>query len=172
MRKIFFINFFVEIFSKPRFFQIHRGTEQRRIWYFVLFILCTGINNTNYDETLLLSILSKFKLTSLVVGVGNSDENIVKSLLQMPSIQETLEHFEINNLYLSKCSSVVELLIEFKRIKKVEIRWSCIKNYVGDDKLEECKLEFEQFVKKLKEKHSEIEIKICEYFDIFDHLDH
>ena len=89
--------------------------------FLILFILCRDINNTNFDETLLLDILSKFKLASLRVYVGDKDEDIFMSLLQMSSIQETLEHFEIDNLDIFKCTSVIELLVEFKRIKSVRI---------------------------------------------------
>ena len=80
-------------------------------------------------------------------------------LLQMPSIQETLEYFRINNLDIFKCTSVVEQLNEFKRIKRIEIFWWHSKN-VDEDKLEEWKLEIRQFEKKLKKKHSEINISI------------
>ena len=79
-------------------------------------------------------------------------------LLQMPSIQETLEHFRIHNLVISKCTSVIGLLVEFKRIKTVTIsrRYSA-----KDGKLEELILEIQQFKKELRKKHSEI--KICIY---------
>ena len=83
-----------------------------------MFILCSDVDNTSIDETLLLAILSKFKLTSLLVDYQGKDEYIFMPLLQMPSIQETLEHFTIERLDISKCTSVIELLVEFKRIKK------------------------------------------------------
>ena len=87
-----------------------------------MFILCSNINNANFDETLLLSILSKFKLTSLRIWDGNKDENIFMLLLQIPSIQDSLEHFYIRFLDISKCTSVIDMLFEFNRIKKIEIK--------------------------------------------------
>ena len=105
-------------------------------------------------NTLLKSILSKFELTSLVVRDGNKDEDIFMSFLQIVSIQETLEHFIIYSLYIFKCISVVEQLVEFKRIKAIRIE--CY--YSNDDKFEELKLDIKQFEKKLKKKCSEIEI--------------
>ena len=120
-----------------------------------MFIQCRGINTANYDETLLLSILSKFKLTSL--GVYWGDEDVFMQLLKIPLIQETLEHFTIERLDISRCTSVFELLVEFKRIKTIEIIWDYFKN---DDEFEEWKLEIEQFKENIKKKHSEIEIKI------------
>ena len=126
----------------------------------ILFILCSDINKTNYDETLLLAILSKFKLTSLrVLNLNwNKDEceDILMTLLQIPSIQETLEHFTIDFLDNSKYTSVFELLVEFKRIKRIKIG-IC---YSKDDKFEELKKEIKQFEKKLRKKHSENEIYI------------
>ena len=122
-----------------------------------MFILCSQINKTNYDETLLLSILSKFKLTSLVVCDGNKDKNIFMKLLKIPLIQETLEHFKIFGLISSKCIYVVELLVEFKRINTIGITWFYSKD---DDKIVEWKQEIRQFKKELKKKHSEIEIYI------------
>ena len=125
--------------------------------FLILFILCRDINNTNFDETLLLDILSKFKLTSLGVYVGDKDEDIFMSLLQMPSIQETLEHFEIDNLDIFKCTFVIELLVEFKRIKSVRINWL---HSLNDDELDEWKVKIEHFEEILKKKHSDIEINI------------
>ena len=124
--------------------------------------MCSNINSTNIDETLLLTILSKFKLTSLRVYNGDEDEFLYMQLLQMPSIQETLEIFTIYSLNIFKCTSIAELLVEFKRIKTITIEWL---HSLNDDKLEEWKLEIEQFENKLKEKHSEIEIDIY-YEDI------
>ena len=124
-----------------------------------MFTPCTGINNTNFDETLLLAILSKFKLTSLVVQNGDKDEYIFMSLLQMASIQETLDNFIIYELNIFKCTSVVDLLVEFKKIKTTVIYFSPFTN-IDKDKLEELKQEIWQFEKKLKKKHSEIEISI------------
>ena len=120
-----------------------------------MFILCSHIDNINFDETLILSILSKFKITSFVDRDGIIDENIFLSLLQIPSIQETLEHFRINNLDISKCTSVVDLLVEFKRINIVRI--GC---YYYDDGLDEWKQKIEQFKEIMKKRHSEIDIKI------------
>ena len=122
----------------------------------ILFILCRDINKTNFDETLLLAIFSKFKLTSLVVGFGNRDEYIFMRLLQMSPIQETLEDFTIYDLDISECTSVVELLVEFESIKTIKI----VFYFNDDDKLEEWKLKIEQFEKIMKKKHSEIYIDI------------
>ena len=119
--------------------------------------MCSNINSTNIDETLLLTILSKFKLTSLRVYNGDEDEFLYMQLLQMPSIQETLEIFTIYSLNIFKFTSIAELLIDFKRIKTITIEWL---HSLNDDKLEEWKLKIEQFENKLKEKHSEIEIDI------------
>ena len=85
------------------------------------------------------------------------------SLLKIPSIQETLEHFKIYNLDISKCTSVIDLFVGFKRIKRIEIFWYYSKD---EDKLEELKLEIEQFKRKLRKKHSEIQINIdyCEEY--------
>ena len=116
-----------------------------------------GINSSNFDENLLLAILSKFKLTSLEVWDGDKDEDILFSLLQMSSTQETLEHFRIFFLDISKCTYVVGLLAEFKRIKTIKITWNYSKY---NDKLEEWKLKIEQFKEILKIKHSHIEIDI------------
>ena len=118
------------------------------------FILCRGINSANYNGNRLLAILSKFKLTSL--GVYWGDEDIFMQLLKIPSIQETLEHFTIERLDISRCTSVFELLVQFKRLKTIEIIWE----YSEDDKLEECKQKIEQFKKNMRKKHSEIEIQI------------
>ena len=126
------------------------------IFIFILFILCSDINKTNFDEILLLAILSKFKLTSLKVRFRYKDENIFMQLLQMPSIQETLEHFRISNLDALECTSVFELLVEFKRIKTIKIEWE----YSDDDKIEELKQEIQKFKKELRKKYSEIEINI------------
>ena len=129
-----------------------------------MFILCIHINKTNYDETLLLDILSKFKLASLVVRNGDKDEDIFMQLLQIPSIQGTLEHLIIYFLDICKCTSVIDLFVEFKRIKTIRILyWEYSKD---EDKLEELKLEIEQFKRKLKKKHSEIKINInyCEEY--------
>ena len=122
-----------------------------------MFILCRGINTANYDETLLLSILSNFQLTSLRVHCTNKDENIFMQLLQIPSIQETLEHLYIYSLNIFECTSVIELLVEFKRIKTVKINLHYSKD---KDKIEELKQKIEQFKKELRKKHSEIEISI------------
>ena len=130
-----------------------------------MFILCSDIDNTNFDETLLLSIFSKLKLTSLEVWSGHKDKDILKLLLQTPSIQETLEHFRIDKLDIFKCFSFIELLVKFKRIKTVKIGWSNSKCY-SDDLLEELKLQIKQSEAKIKEKHSETKIKIYEYFNI------
>ena len=121
-----------------------------------MFILCSGINKTNFDETLLLSILSKFKLTSLRVWLRNKEEDIFMSLLQIPSIQETLEHFRISHLNIFKCTSVVGLIVEFKRIKTVKVLWDYSKN----EKYEEFKQKIQKFEKELRKKHSEIDISI------------
>ena len=122
-----------------------------------MFILCNDINKTNFDETLLLATLSKFKLTSLSAGCKGTDEDILITLLKTPSIQETLEHFNIYKLDIFEYISVIELLVEFKRIKTIEILfWE----YSEDDKLGELKLKIEQFEKKLRKKHSEIDIDI------------
>ena len=77
------------------------------------------------------------------------------SLLQTPSIQQTLEHFDISQLDISKCTSVIDLLVEFKRINIVRI--GC---YYYDDGLDEWKQKIEQFKEIMKKKHSEIDIKI------------
>ena len=122
-----------------------------------MFTLCTGINNTNFDETLLLSILSNFQLTSLRVHCTNKDENIFMQLLQIPSIQETLEHLYIYSLNIFECTSVIELLVEFKTIKTVKILLHYSKD---EDKIEELKQKIEQFKKELRKKHSEIEISL------------
>ena len=121
-----------------------------------MFILCSLINKTNYDGTLLFTILSKFNLTSLLVFDGYKDEDIFMQLLIMPSIQETLEHFSIISLNIIECTSVIELLVEFKRIKTIKLFWK----YSEDDELQEWKLEIKQIEKKLRKKHSEIEIDI------------
>ena len=124
-----------------------------------MFIQCSDMNNTSFDETLLSSILSKFRLTSLVVDCGSTDKGIFMQLLQMTSIQETLEHFRIKRLRISKCTPVIDILVEFKRIKAISI--TC--NYSKDDEesqLEEWKLKTKQFENKMKKKHSEIEIYI------------
>ena len=123
-----------------------------------MFTLCSDINNANFDETLLLSILSKFKLTSLVVRYEDEDEDFFMKLLKIPSIQETLEHFNIYDLYILKCASVFELLVEFKRIKTIWIVWQYSKAD-NNDELEEWQMEIKQFDKKMKKKHSEIKIK-------------
>ena len=78
-------------------------------------------------------------------------------LLKIPSIQETLEHFDIQQLDIFEFTSVVELLVEFESIKTVKILWK----YSKDDKLKELELEIGQFKKKLRKKHSEIDINIC-----------
>ena len=126
-----------------------------------MFTLCSTINKTNYDETLLSAILSKFKLTSLEVwNFGrNKDqyEYILMTLLQIPSIQETLEHFDIHGLDILGCTSIFELLVEFKRIKTVEIGLRYTKD---DDKLEELKQKIQKIKKEVRKKHSEIEISI------------
>ena len=119
-----------------------------------MFILCSEVNITNFDKTLLLAILSNFKLTSLAVHDGNED--ILITLLQIASIQETLEHFNIKRLNIFECTSVVDLLVEFKRIKTVRINWY----YFDDDTLEQLKLEIGQFKRKLRKKHSQIYIDI------------
>ena len=129
-----------------------------------MFILCSYIDDTNFDENLLLSILSKFKLTSLVIRDGNRDEYIFIELLQMPSIQETLEHFRIKSSNIFSCTSVIELLVELKKIKKIRIEWGYYKN-VEDNKVDEWKLKIEQFETKLKKKHSQIEIDIDIYYE-------
>ena len=121
-----------------------------------MFILCSNINNANFDETLLLAILSKFKLTSLRIWDGNKDENIFMLLLQIPSIQDSLEHFYIRFIDISKCTSVIDMLFEFNRIKKIEIKWG----YSKDDKLGELYREIKQSERKMRKKHSEIEIDI------------
>ena len=77
-------------------------------------------------------------------------------LLQMPSIQETLEHFDILKLDISKCTSVIDLFVEFKRINTIRIEWK----YSKDDKLEELKIAIKKFKKKLRKTHPEIEIDI------------
>ena len=79
------------------------------------------------------------------------------TLLQIPSIQETLEHFTISELDILGCISVAELLVEFKRIKTVTIRWL---RYYKADKIEELKQKIQKFKKELRKKHSEIEISI------------
>ena len=75
----------------------------------------------------------------------------------MPSIQETLEYFRIDLLDICNCTSVVELLFEFKRINIIKIEWLHSLNY---EELENLKQEIGQFEKKLRKKHSEIDIKI------------
>ena len=74
----------------------------------------------------------------------------------MSSVQETLEYFSIYWLYIFKCTSVIELLFKFKRFKSIKIRWY----YDSYDDLAEWKLEIEQFEKKMRKKHSEIDIDI------------
>ena len=118
-----------------------------------MFILCTCINSTNFDETLLLAILSKFKLTSL--EVRNGDEDIFMSLLQMASIQETLEHFKIKHLHISKLASVLYLLDEFNRINSIRIIWK----YYEDDKLEKLRPEVLQIIRKLRKKQLKFKIR-------------
>ena len=81
---------------------------------------------------------------------------ILMSLLQIPSIQETLEHIYIENQDISLCTSAFELLVEFKSIKTVKI----IRYYSKDDKLEEWKLKINQFEEILKKKHPKINIYI------------
>ena len=76
----------------------------------------------------------------------------------MDLIQETLESFTIDWLDISNCPSVVELLIEFKRIKTIRVRWHH-SNY-ENDAIEEYRLKIWQFEQKLKKKHSEINIYI------------
>ena len=90
----------------------------------------------------------------------NIDKGILMQLLQIISIQETLEHFSINSLDMLDCTSVTELLFEFKRIKTIEIIWHYLSNEYEDDELEEWKLEIKQFNKKMKMKHSQIDIYI------------
>ena len=128
-----------------------------------MLILCTGINNTNFDETLLLAILSKFKLTSLKVCNGDKDEDIFMSLLHTPSVQETLEHFRIEKLDIYKCSSVIDLLVEFKRIKTIIIEW----DYNARDKIKQWKQKIRQFEEIMWKKHSKIWISI-EYIHKID----
>ena len=128
--------------------------------FIILFILCSGINKTNYDETLLLTILSKFKLSSLGAfnGIKDNNEGILMKLLQIPSIQETLEHLFINCFYIFDRTSVIELLFELKAIKTLKIAYSeDIENY---DNYEKLILEIEQFEEKLKKKHPKTEILI------------
>ena len=122
-----------------------------------MFTLCRDTDNTNFDETLLLGILPKFKLTSLEDHDGIIDADILIELLQMPSIQETLEHFDIERLDISKCTSVVRLFLEFKRIKSIEIRLYSDDN---NDEVEEFKLKIEQFEGEIKKKHPGIYIYI------------
>ena len=121
-----------------------------------MFILCSDTDETDYDETLLLSVLSKFKLTSLEIEWDSRDEYIFTQLLQIASIQETLEDFRIEDLDASIYTSAVDLLVELKRIKTIWIRWM----YKSFDELEEWKPKIKQFKKKLRMKHSEIEIDI------------
>ena len=78
-------------------------------------------------------------------------------LLQIPSIQENLEHLGIDYLDFSKCTSVINLLAEFKRIKRIEIEWFYNDN---NDEVKEWKQKIKQFNKKMKKKHLEIEISI------------
>ena len=129
-----------------------------------MFILCSDINKTNYDETLLLSILSKFKLTSLEVLNLNQNkdkyEYVLMQLLQISLIQETLEHLSISELDILGCISVAELLVEFKRIKTVTIR---LLRYYKTDNIEELKQKIQKFKKELRKKHSEIEFCINYY---------
>ena len=82
-------------------------------------------------------------------------------LLQIPSIQETLEHFDIQQLDIFGCTSVAELLVKFKRIKTVKIEYL---SYSEADKIEEIKQKIQKFKKELRKKHSEIEIFIS-YFE-------
>ena len=107
-------------------------------------------------------------VTSLVVHNGDEDENIFMSLLQIPSIQETLDDFTIYDLDISECTSVVKLLVEFERIKTVKIEWL---HSLDDDEFEEWKLKIKQFEKILKKKHSQIHIYIgyrkINYYDSF-----
>ena len=86
-------------------------------------------------------------------------EDILMSLLQTPSIQGTLEHFSISHLDMFKCTSVIDMLVEFNRIKTVKIYWG----YSENDNFKKLKLEIKQFEKKLKKKHSEIQISINYY---------
>ena len=78
-------------------------------------------------------------------------------LLQTPLIQETLEHLYITFLDIFECTSAIDLIVEFKRIKTVEIHWE-YSEY--EDKLQELKLEIKQFEEKLRKKHSQIKIKV------------
>ena len=126
--------------------------------------ICRDIENTNYDEALLLEILLKFKLTSLTIHNGDRDENILNSLLKTHSIQETLEHFSIYNLGLSKCTDVIKLFDEFKRIKTITIIYHHPEADDGNKEIEEQKLNMEQLVDKMKQKHSKIEINIRNFY--------
>ena len=130
-----------------------------------MFILCNDIDCAYYDKTLLLSILSKFKLTSLEIDRGDRDEYMLMSLLQMTSIQETLEDVTIISLDIFKCTSVFELLAEFKRINVIRIGWSyddC------NDEVKEWKLKIKQFEEEMKKKNSEIYIDIdIDYKDYY-----
>ena len=123
-----------------------------------MFTLCNDIDKTEFDESILLVILSKFKLTSLRICELDEYvyENIFMPLLQLPSIQENLEHFETNERDIFECSSIFELLVEFKRIKTVKI----FIDYYNKDIIERLKQKIQKFKKELREKHSEIEISI------------
>ena len=81
-------------------------------------------------------------------------EYFLMKLLQIPSIQETLEHVFITQLYISICTSVIDLLVEFKRIKTVRINLL----YNDVDEIEEFKQKILKFMKELRKKHSEIQI--------------
>ena len=76
----------------------------------------------------------------------------------MPSIQETLEDFRIEKLDFSKCTSVFDLLVEFKRIKTITIKWNHDDN--NDEEEEEWELKTKQFEEEMKKKHPKIDIYI------------
>ena len=80
----------------------------------------------------------------------------------MPSVQKTLEHFTIDRLDIFKCTSVVELFIEFKRAKTLKI--TCLyfdnEDEENDDKLAKLKLNIKQSEEKLNKTHSKIKIDI------------
>ena len=81
-------------------------------------------------------------------------------LLQIPSIQETLEHFTIYSLDVSKCNSVFELLVEFKRVKYIRIEWGSEDDDKDEDKLVEWKLKVKKFYQTMNKKHSRTDIDI------------
>ena len=126
--------------------------------------ICRDIENTNYDEALLLEILSKFKLTSLVINFGNTNEDILNSLLQTHSIQKTLEHFSIYNLDVSKCTDVIKLFDEFKRIKTIKIIYHFPEDEDKNEEIKELKMKMKQLEDKMKQKHSEIKINISNFY--------